>query len=148
MTWRLVQLDNALCEQDQVILSIYKDRPVKYIGHDNEFAKKLLIDIDSKDVVAIFNTDGWLSDLVSFIKNLSEYHSFYLGINRYVIQGNDTNFVFESTESNGQQLLKLVSMILPQFNVIKSGYFDDDQGKYFNFIQPLTWIYAANKSHR
>jgi hypothetical protein len=148
MTWRLVQLDNALCDQDHVILSIYKDRPVKYIGHDDEFAKNLLIDIDSKDVVAIFNTNSWLSDLVSFIKNLGEYNSFYLGINRYVIQGNDTNFVFDSSESNGQQLLKLVSTILPQFDIINSGHVDNDQGKYFNFIQPLTWIYAANKSHR
>jgi hypothetical protein len=148
MTWRLVQLDNALCDQDQVILSIYKDRPVKYIGNDDEFTKHLLIDSNSKDVVAVFNTDSWLSDLVSFVKNLGAYDSFYLGINRYVIQGNDTNFVFDLSKPNGQQLLELVSIILPQFDIIKSGYFDDDQGKYFNFIQPLTWIYAANKSYR
>ena len=85
-----------------------------------------------------------MSELIEFIQNLKKYKSFYLGINRYVVLGNNTNITFNTTDSEGQSLLGLVHRILPDFNMIDSGTFDNDQGKYFNFVQPLTWIYGTN----
>lgn len=34
MSWRIIQLGNNNCDQDDIILSIYKTTPVKYIGDD------------------------------------------------------------------------------------------------------------------
>lgn len=147
MTWRYTQLGNDSCDQDKLILSLYENCPVRYIGTDYEFARKLNIDEQSKHTVAVFNTAGWLSGLISFVESLRYCQSFYLGINRYVILGNDTTLAFDNSKPNGEQLISLVSAILPTFDIAKSGYFDDDQGKYFNFVQPLTWVYATNKSN-
>ena len=144
MSWRSVQLGTSNCDQDEVILNLYKNVPVNYIGHDTEFAQKLSLDPSSNHAVAIFNHKAWMSELIEFIQNLKKYKSFYLGINRYVVLGNNTNITFNTTDSEGQSLLGLVHRILPDFNMIDSGTFDNDQGKYFNFVQPLTWIYGTN----
>lgn len=145
-SWRSVQLGNDNCDQDNVILDLYNNVPVKYIGSDSEFASKLVLDENSQHIVAIFNTVGWVSDFVDFVLALKNAQSFYLGVNRYTILGNDTNLVFDYSKSSGQAIIELVGKILPNFNIINSGFFDDDQGRYFNFVQPLTWIYATNSS--
>tara|TARA_R110000803_G_scaffold149071_1_gene214488 strand:+ start:294 stop:728 length:435 start_codon:yes stop_codon:yes gene_type:complete len=144
MSWRSVQLGTSNCDQDEVILNLYKNVPVNYIGTDTEFAQKLTLDPLSNHAVAVFNQKAWMSELVEFIQTLKKYKSFYLGINRYVVLGNNTNITFNTTDSEGQSLLGLVHRILPDFNMIDSGTFDNDQGKYFNFVQPLTWIYGTN----
>lgn len=146
-SWRSVQLGNDNCDQDNIILGLYKNVPVKYIGPDLEFASKLVLDENSKHIVAIFNTANWLSTFIEFVLNLEHATSFYLGVNRYTIQGNDTNLTFDYSKPSGQTIIELVGKILPNFNIVKSGSFDNDQGRYFNFVQPLTWIYATNRSN-
>ena len=39
MSWRSVQLGDAICAQDQLILDLFQNQCVKYQGHDVEFAK-------------------------------------------------------------------------------------------------------------
>lgn len=146
-SWRSIQLGNDNCDQDNIILELYNNVPVKYIGKDLEFASKLVLDESSQHIVAIFNTSGWVSDFVEFILTLKNAQSFYLGVNRYRILGNDTTLTFDYSKSSGQTIIDLVGKLLPNFNIVKSGFFDNDLGRYFNFVQPLTWIYATNKSN-
>jgi len=146
-SWRSIQLGDNNCDQDNIILDLFKGMPVKYMGHDSEFASKLTLDDASNHVVAIYNSPGWLSDLITFIQTLKTANSFYLGINRYLILGNDTSLTFNNASPSGQILIDLVFKILPNFEIKKSGYFDDDKGSHFNFVQPLTWVYATNKSN-
>ena len=149
MSWRYVQLKNQNCDQDNIILDLFKGQSVKYIGPDPEFAKKLTLDNNSSNLIAIFNNkEKWLSELIGFIEEQLEktqYQTFYFGINRYLISGNDTNLAFDQFTSTGEQLINLVTNIFEHFDcrVIRSGKFDDDSGRYFNFIQPVTWIYGC-----
>lgn len=149
MSWRSIQLGNRLCDQDQIIINLFQGRTVKYIGQDFEFSKNLNLDPVSKNIVAIFNRDGWLSDLLNFIESsIKNSTEFYVGINRYIILGNDTNIIF--TDGSSDTLIDFISQYVDSlgFFISKSGSFDQDQGKYFNFVQPLTWIYGTNKSNQ
>lgn len=146
-SWRSIQLENHDCEQDSIILNFFRNKPVKYIGDDFEFAQKLLIDNSSQNIVAIYNSPNWLSHFIRFVQNLQQANCLYLGINRYVILGNDTNIKFQDTLPSGQILINLVGKVLPNFKIIDSGHHDNDQGRYFNFVQPLTWLYATNTSN-
>lgn len=147
VSWRFVQLKETNCDQDNIILNLYKDVPVKYIGSDSEFSSRLVLDDSSSHVVAIFNSAGWLSEFIDFVQSLNSADSFYLGINRYIILGNDTNLKFDCSQPAGKCFIDLVGKVLPSFDIKKSGYFDDDHGRYFNFVQPLTWVYATNRSN-
>ena len=149
MSWRYVQLKNQNCDQDNIILDLFKGQSVQYIGSDPEFVKKLTLDNNSSNLIAIFNNkEKWLSELIGFVEeqlDKTQYQTFYFGINRYLISGNDTNLSFDQTKSSGEQIIALVTNIFKHFNcyVIQSGKFDDDAGRYFNFVQPLTWIYGC-----
>jgi hypothetical protein len=148
MSWRYVQLKNQNCDQDSIILDLFNGQSVTYLGQDNEFAEKLLLDDDSSNLIAIFNNkETWLSELIQFVEEQLKkphYQTFYFGINRYLISGNDTNLSFDQSKSTGEQLINLVTNIFEHFDchVIQSGKFDEDAGRYFNFVQPLTWIYG------
>lgn len=149
MSWRQTQLQNTTCDQDRIILNLYRGIPVRYIGKDLEFAKMLSIDYNSRHAVAVFNTAGWLSELINLVQELKSYNSFYLGVNRYLIKGNNTNIEFDSNIGPGKSIINLVEKIIsPEFTVRQSGNFDNDQGKFFNFVQPLTWIYATNNHYK
>lgn len=147
-TWRSIQLGNTTCDQDNIILELFQGIPVRYIGNDLEFSDLLLLDNSSRDIVAVFNSEGWISNLIDLLHELSDSNSFYLGINRYALLGNDTNLKFDSTNLTGLNLINLVERVLPNFKIIKSGFFDNDEGRYFNFVQPLTWVYATNNSNK
>ena len=147
MLWRTAQLGEQNCEQDNIILKLYKDVPVKYIGADAVFARKLKLDNSSNHVIAVFNQYAWLSEFIEFVKLLNSSQSFYLGVNRYMLLGNDTNIRFDFDTPSGKLIIDLVDKLLPAFNIVQSGFRDDDQGRYFNFVQPLTWIYATNKNN-
>ena len=123
MSWRSVQLGTSNCDQDEVILNLYKNVPVNYIGTDTEFAKKLTIDPLSKHAVAVFNKPSWLSDFINFVYDLKQYT-----VNR----------------TDSENLIFLVKQALPNCNISQSGFYDNDKGQYFNFVQPLTWLYGAN----
>ena len=144
MSWRTVQLGNALCSQDQLIIKLFNNRPVRYIGSDTVFAKNLQLDHKSSSVVAVFNSSGWLTDLLQFIeKSIRNSDEFYIGINRYHVIGNNTTHNF--TDGSGKTLINFVSQYLNTLGyvVLDSGHMDHDEGKYFNFVQPLTWVYGT-----
>jgi hypothetical protein len=67
-------------------------------------------------------------------------------INRYQITGNDTNMLIKNTTHHGENIIKVVDQIISKLNykIIKQGTHDDDRGRYFNFVQPLTWIYGSH----
>jgi hypothetical protein len=151
MSWRTVQLKDDLCDQDRLILNLFNGRPVQYIGTDIEFSKHLNLSKHAQSIVLIFNRTAWLSELIEFIEQTltsKQGQEFYIGINRYCICGNDTNIEFDTNTS--QDLIKFISQRINTlgYTIIDSGSFDQDQGKYFNFIQPLTWIYGTNKNIR
>ena len=145
MSWRTVQLGDSNCDQDQIILDFYGNLAVNYIGNDPEFAKKLTIDANSEHAVAVFNQPGFLSEFIDFVQQLAQYKTFYLGVNRYFILANDTTLTYDSVnKADSENLFLTVKRVLPNCNIVQSGSFDDDQGRYFNFVQPLTWVYATN----
>jgi hypothetical protein len=152
MSWRTTQLGNQLCEQDKLIVSLFDNKDVNYIGVDFEFQQMLEHNPDSENVVLILSTPGWVSDIVAMCRqHLSpSVRTFYIGINRYQVLGNDTTNIFNTTENPGADLISLLTdIVLEQgFTVTKSGHFDRDLGRYFNFVQPLTWVYGHNVTNR
>ena len=151
MSWRSTQLGSSLCDQDQIILKLINNRAVQYIGHDLEFAKHLLQVADSDYLVLIINNPLWVSELLQMCKQYiaDPINTFYIGINRYVIKGNDTTIKFDNTTLHGSDLINFISLELQKQGYIttKSGYFDNDQGRYFNFVQPQTWLYGNKNSN-
>lgn len=150
MSWRTTQLNDSLCDQDRLILDLFKDKSVRYIGSDQEFSQHLNLLDQADKVVAIFDQIGWLSDLIGFVDQVivdNKVKEFYLGINRYCICGNDTDIRFNGAGS--EHLVEFLTHHLERYDydILKSGYLDHDQGKYFNFIQPVTWIYGTNKNN-
>ena len=149
MSGRYGQLMGSLCDQDLLILDLFKNKPVRYIGEDTEFSQHLIISECAQSTVAIFNHWGWLSDLLTFvddIANTKELEDFYLGINRYFLRGNDTDIVFPENSTSKD----LIDLLIKKFNgygfvVTKFGFRDQDNGRYFNFVQPITWIYGTSK---
>jgi hypothetical protein len=152
MSWRTTQLGNQLCEQDKLIVSLFDNKDVNYIGVDFEFQQKLEHNPDSENVVLILNTPMWVSDIVAACRqHLSpSVRTFYIGINRYQVLGNNTTRIFNTTENLGADLISLLAdIVLEQgFTVTKSGQFDHDLGRYFNFVQPLTWVYGHNVTNQ
>jgi hypothetical protein len=147
MSWRSVQIKQKACSQDLIIFDLFKNKKVKYVGKDQEFASRLALDDNATNLILIVNSGYWISDLINTIELHLEnkYESFYIGINRYTINGNDTNLVFDPAIDSGQLLINLVTKIAKKKNyqIIKSGYFDQDLGRYMNFVQPVTWVYGT-----
>lgn len=143
MRWRTVQLGDALCDQDQLIINLFGNTPIRYIGNDPEFSRHLHCDLDSKSLVLIINQPLWLSDVLSLCQEhlTSITTNFYIGINRYQILGNDTNI-------SGVDILDCIKQFINglDFKITQSSNIERDLGRRFNFVQPLTWIYG-NQSH-
>jgi hypothetical protein len=148
MSWRSAQLGEEFCDQDKLILSLFPEKTVNYVGNDPEFRQRLSHSADSQDLILILNTPIWVSDIIASCKQhlTKQVETFYIGINRYCVQGNDTSKVLLDTGNRGGDLIHLVTEIVESqgFSVSKSGQFDNDQGRYFNFVQPLTWVYGHN----
>jgi hypothetical protein len=147
-TWRYVQLGDKTCSQDQIILNLFQSSEVRYIGHDREFANQLTLNNHADSVVLVINENFWISELVNCVqKNCNDQiKRCYIGINRYCLLGNDTDIDIATHSSMGQTIVKFVSGLLKDrgFDIEQSGYYDQDFGQRFNFVQPLTWIYGTN----
>ncbi len=147
MTWRSLQLRSGDCSQDTLLLNLFQKKSVRYVGTDREFEKKLSIDPNSTNLIAVVNRSIWLSELIEFVKqNLSvPTTTFYFGVNRYLVQGNDTTIVFDPTQASGSSLTQVMTKVAESmgYTVEQAGYFDDDRGRHFNFAQPVTYIYGT-----
>jgi hypothetical protein len=147
MSWRSTQLGSDLCDQDRLILNLFGDRPVRYIGTDTEFAANLNCDQSSTALILILNQPLWLSQVVEQCQQhlADPVDTFYIGINRYCVKGNNTTSTFDDTGSPGRDLINMLESVIRELGYTKtdSGYFDQDLGRYFNFVQPLTWIYGT-----
>lgn len=150
MTWRSLQLRNQDCTQDTLVLNLFRGQSVRYVGRDQEFEKRLTVDPQSTHLIAVVNRSIWISELVEFVQtNLSvPTETFYFGVNRYLVQGNDTTIGFDPTQASGLSLTAVMQQVVESlgFHVTQSGYFDDDQGRHFNFAQPVTYIYGTQRS--
>ena len=145
MTWRFTQLQNSLCEQDQLILKLFKNKKVRYVGRDNEFAQHLDCDSLSHDLVLIINHCMWVSEMLESCRRHLAVSTgyFYIGINRYLILGNDTHC---SAEDPVDLIKKYVESL--GFKIIKHSQIERDLGRKFNFVQPRTWIYGTKNSNQ
>jgi hypothetical protein len=152
MTWRAVQLDGQLCDQDKKILRLVGTDPVRYVGDDPEFAQNLTTQDNASRLVLILNRPLWCSDIIEQCQKYlaQDITEFYIGINRYQILGNNTNIIFEPDQVAGINITCMLEQIVNKcgFVVTDKGYFDHDQGRYFNFIQPLTWVYGVNATNQ
>jgi hypothetical protein len=148
MSWRSAQLDNRLCDQDIIILDLFQNKTVRYIGTDHEFASHLSIDNCSSNLVLILNQPAWLSEICTQIKKLltGPVDTFYIGINRYTVMGNDTDLKIAHSKTHSEDLINFIEQIVVDLNyrVAKSGSYNNDRGRYFNFVQPLTWVYGVS----
>ena len=147
MSWRSLQLNGQPCSQDIVIYDLFPDLKVRYVGNDLEFANTLDLDNNSTHLILCINHPLWLSELRDLIcQELSgNCETFYIGINRYQIKGNDTNLEFDS-DSNGSAIIDMIKNLSTMlgYTVVKHGSFDNDRGKHMNFVQPLTWVYGTH----
>lgn len=147
MSWRSVQLGQELCDQDRTILDLFAGKDVNYVGNDLEFRSMLKHNPGSNNLILVFNSSAWLSDIVAKCKHYLSLpvDSFYIGINRYCIKGNDTTVQFAQSNVPGQDIIDVLKQLVAEqgYIVSKSGYYDNDFGRHFNFVQPLTWIYGS-----
>jgi len=147
MSWRAIQLGQNLCDQDQLIINLFKDQTVHYVGPDHEFKKHLNCDSNSSNLVLILNSKLWCSEIKQICKdNLTgQIKKFYIGINRYQIIGNDTDYCFSQSDSPGNDIINMIKIFVEplEFRIKSSGTYDLDRGRYFNFVQPLTWAYGT-----
>jgi hypothetical protein len=152
MSWRRTQLDQSLCDQDRLILQLFENRSVKYIGQDAEFAEHLTVDNDSSNLVLIINHPVWCSELIALCKTYMSdpIQTFYIGINRYCIKGNDTTVDINLSDSKGQDIIDFISNQAQAsgYVITQSGHYDQDLGRYFNFVQPLTWVYGNKTTNQ
>jgi len=139
MSWRSVQLGNSLCNQDQLILDLFQKESVNCVGTGPEFTQYLNYDPQSKNLVLIINYAHWVSDILKICQeNLTDnIECVYFSVNRYYLLGNDTDIIADN-------VVELLSQIVSKygFKVIKKSNVEKDLGRYFNFIQPLTWVYG------
>lgn len=146
MSWRSIQLAQNLCDQDKIILNLFKDSTVKYVGGDQEFKQHLHISDTASNLVLVINNTVWCSDVIAICQThlIDAIDKFYIGVNRYTLLGNDTCRNMEITNQPGNDYNRFLTSIVNDlgFCVLESGTFDNDLGRYFNFVQPLTWIYG------
>ena len=151
MSWRTVQLGDQLCDQDRLLMNLFHNVSVNYIGFDHEFKQQLIHDPNSANLVLILNSPVWISDIITTCQKhlTNSVETFYIGINRYLVLGNDTTMLIENTGNCSSNLIHLITEIakIQKFTVTKFGQFDQDHGRYFNFIQPLTWVYGHNTTN-
>jgi hypothetical protein len=152
MSWREIQLgSNMLCDQDRLILDLFSNQTVRYVGKDLEAGRHLDIDPASSNLVLILNSAMWCSDIVKICRSCLKHPitKFYIGINRYFVLGNDIDVDLENTAQKGQDIINFLSTVVDRcdYTVKKSGHYDHDRGRHFNFIQPLTWIYGTTKTN-
>jgi hypothetical protein len=135
-----------MCNQDQLILDLFGGADVNYIGPDFEFKNQLQHNSGSARLILILNSPVWASDILSACQThlTKNIELFYIGINRYQVLGNDTSTPIKNTKNISSDLLNYITDIIKKqgFAVSKTGQFDNDQGRYFNFVQPLTWVYG------
>jgi hypothetical protein len=140
MSWRSVQLGNNLCDQDQLIVDLFQENPVKYIGNDVEFARHLNCVESADNLILTINCAHWVSDILKICQThlTDKIECVYLSINRYCVIGNDTEILVDD-------LVSLLAHAVEQygFEIVKKSQIEKDLGRYFNFVQPLTWVYGT-----
>lgn len=150
MNWRTTQLGDQLCDQDQVILDLVAGRPVRVHGNHNGFDRWIQIDDHSDFCLIFINQPFWLSQVRDFcVQHMRPgTRQVYIGINRYQIKGNDTDYQAPPHLSPGQALLRWLGMLLEHqgFIIRSQNCLERDRGRYFNAVQPLTWIYAEHET--
>lgn len=146
MSWRSIQLGQRLCDQDKIILDLFKAEPVKYIGIDTEFKQHVNENSSASNLILILNQPMWCSNIIQscHLHLTSSIDKFYIGLNRYYLLGNDTTINIHATNQRGYDCIEFLTTVVNDlgFCVTKTGTFDNDLGRYFNFVQPLTWIYG------
>ena len=139
MSWRSVQLDGRLCDQDQLIVNLFQKKPVNYVGKDLEFAQHLNCSPSANNLILIINSAHWVSDILKICQEqlTNEIECVYLSVNRYCLLGNDTELIIND-------IVQLLVQIVEQrgFEVVEKSRIERDLGRYFNFVQPITWIYG------
>jgi hypothetical protein len=147
MSWRSIQLGSQLCDQDRIILELFKNKSVRYVGSDREFARHLSIEQSSENLIVIINQPVWISEIHAQLLDVltNNTKTFYIGINRYTILGNDTDLQIDNQLANGDNIVALIKKIVTNLNctVTDTGTYNYDCGRYFNFVQPLTWVYGV-----
>ena len=139
MSWRSVQLGNNLCDQDQVIVNLFQEKPVNYVGKDDEFSQHLNCSSLANNLIVTINQACWVSDILKICQEqlTDNIECVYLSVNRYCLLGNDTWLIVTDLE-------ELLVWIIKQhkFDVVGKSKIERDLGRYFNFVQPITWIYG------
>ena len=155
MSWRAVQLGSKTCDQDRKILDLINQRSIRIHGDHQGFDQFCNIDPQSDFCVIFLNTPVWLSEMRDSLYQYLEPPTthVYVGINRYQIKGNDIGYCpINHSDNYSHQILTWASQVLATlgFESLQQGCMDRDLGRFFNFVQPLTWIYAeraTNQSH-
>jgi len=144
MSWRSVQLGNALCDQDQLIVDLFQGMPVNYVGADVKFAQHLNCIASADNLILTINRAHWVSDILKICqKHLTDnIERVYFSVNRYCLLGNDTKLLVTD-------LVDLLDYTVGQygFEVVGKSQIERDLGRYFNFVQPLTWIYGTKTTN-
>ena len=155
MSWRGTQLGDQCCDQDNLILNLFKGKTVNYVGDDIVFRQRLSYNPASTNLVIVLNNSIWISGIIAVFQQYlrKNIETFYLGVNRYQVLGNDTNRDIKCTNNYSNDLIQLITDITQEheFEILQSGHHNQDLGRYFNFVQPLTWVYGqniTNQSHQ
>lgn len=149
---RSIQLGQTLCIQDRLILDLFANKAVRYVGEDTEFEQHLQTSDTAENLILILNKPMWCSDIVRLCQSNLTSHTtnFYIGINRYCIIGNDCTKQPLTTGKHGIDIIEFLKSTVSElgFCVTESGHFDNDYGSHLNYVQPLTWIYGTKNTNQ
>lgn len=144
MSRRTTQLGDTLCDQDQLIVNLFQGMPVNYVGADIEFVQHLNCVASADNLILTINHVHWASDILKICQNhlTNNIERVYFSVNRYCLLGNDTKLLVDD-------LVGLLAYAVEQqgFEVVKKSQIERDLGRYFNFVQPLTWIYGTKTTN-
>jgi hypothetical protein len=111
MSWRITQLGDQPCDQDKLILNLFSNKTVNYVGPDIDFRLWLNHDIESENLILILNSPLWVSDVITTLQThlTNRVQTFYIGINRYQILGNDTDIVDTGIDNFSTNLINFIT---------------------------------------
>lgn len=153
MNWRDIQLQGELCDQDYKILELTRSHAVRIHGDSKGFDRYCQLNNQSAFCLIFFNEPIWLSEIKDKCREYltDTVQQCYIGINRYQILGNDLKDYQAQTspDSLGNAMLDFVVSCTTPLSFIEKGRgtFDLDHGRYFNFVQPLTWTYIEHATN-
>jgi len=161
LSWRLKQLQmqkpGFIIAQDAVLIEFIKQHRITSLGllgdldadyFQSHLPKTRVNNNPDSEMLAVFETvlEITFENFLNRLSNLTDEYRpkwLYVAINKYVVT---TNTQWHNlTDNYDNDLLDIITSILPKYTEVSRKYISDDTGQYFNFAHPTTNIYYQRR---